>query len=210
MIHSAMTRFALVQVPIAVLFATTSFASDESFEVTDTFEQGKHSSRSALRGEFEIANGVLKVHHDPELYTKYKDHGPIVIYSGKFQNGRAKLRFRLSQSLAVDKPARGAFTFDGEKGHVLRVFTMTSQAGRVAVWNEGEKKPTIVARDLPKVELGKWYDLEVVVDGGLAKITLAGKTVAVEHEGLKRAKTNAKYSTAFATMELDEFSIHAK
>lgn len=179
-------------------------------DVSDSFDQAKHPARKTLRGDYQFEDGVLKVGHDPALYKKYKDHGPIVIYDGAFQNAEVKMKFRLTQAANVDKPARGAFTFDGESGHVVRIFTMTNQPGRVIVWKEGDKKPTVVAKDLPAVKPGEWTELIVSINGERGTATLAGKTVQFEHAAVARPKTNAKYSTAFATMEIDEISIRGE
>ena len=157
-----------------------------------------------------IRGGVLSVGHDQTLYEKYKNHGPIVVYEQDFHDAEATLVFRLIPDQTTKQPARGAFTFDGETGHVLRVYTSIEQPGRVGVWHDGDKKPVILTRDLPKVEPGEWTTLKIVVKGSEAEIALGGKSVTVEHPALERAKTNAKYSAAFSTMELDDFKLRAE
>lgn len=179
-------------------------------EINDSFDAERHPARKALRGHYDVKDGVLSVGHDPELYAKYKDHGPIVTYAASFRDADASLRFRLLDDPEQKAPARGAFTLDGNKGHVLRVFTYTNQPGRAVVWNEGEKKAIPLTKELPTIEFGKWTDLKIAVNGTRATITLAGKSVEVEHPALARQKTNAKYSSAFAKMELDEFSLEAR
>lgn len=195
---------------LSLMMASASVSLADSFEIVDTFDKRKNPDRAMSRGEFEVSDGILTVGHSPELYAKYKNHGPIVIYKGNFTDAETRLKFKLTQAEGSDDPARGAFTFDGESGHVLRVFTRTNQPGRVAVWNEGDEKPTMLSVDLPKIESGKWYELSVVVKGDQATIKLGDKTASVQHAALTRLKTNAKYSSAFATLHLDEFSIRAK
>lgn len=191
-----------------LLTVASAFGAD--FKVTDTFDDAKLRERAAVRGEFEFNDGVMKVEHNPDLYKKYKDHGPMVVYAGQFKDADVHLRFRLGQTTKADSPARGAFTFDGASGHVMRVFTLTNAKGRIIAWKEGDTTPVTLTKELPKLKAGVWYDLKVSSQGNKATVELAGETISVEHEAIARPKTNAKYSTAFATMELDQFTVAGK
>ena len=85
---------------------------------TDPFTaDAKVPERRAVRGDWQIAEGIAKCTQDDALYEKYKNHGPIIFYDVPTTDATIRYAFRPAGCQAV------VFTLNADKGHVFRVVT---------------------------------------------------------------------------------------
>ena len=180
--------------------ATQVFAPD----FKDNFTDPKLKERRAGRGDWKIADGIARCTQDAEIYKKNKDHGPILLYSVPTQDSTVHFSFRAQGCKAI------AFTMDGAKGHVFRVFIADTITG-IRVWPGGSIGQTAkpLGKDDPtKLVQGEWTEVTVEVRG--SKVTLKiGKdyTKTVEDPYIAVAKTNIMIGFSFGTLEVKEFTV---
>ena len=86
---------------ICVLFfalsSTTLFAESPASAKTlinDDYADAKYKIRKPLRGDWKIENGVAAVTQDDELYKKFKNHGPIMVYEVPHDDASAEVTFK--------------------------------------------------------------------------------------------------------------------
>ena len=145
--------------------------------------------------------------HDDELYKKFKDHGPILTYESNYRDGVVETVFKGSDAKETQ---RIVFTMDGEKGHVVRVIMRPGNPSRLLVWNDEEKKPTVLATDLPALSEDQWTPLRVETKGINVDLRIGEENFSFEHPGIARQKTNAKISFAFGNFAAKEFHLIPK
>lgn len=169
-----------------------------------------------LRGDWSSDDGSLACDFDPALYEKYKDHGPILVREFEQPTADATLRatFTITQSEQSEKPPRVILTFDGTKGHVMRVFLFVGSGSdgqmgptsRAIVWEEGSKKSTPIVPNgkMPRIMTGQQHRIAMSTEGETATIVLDGQTFTATHPAIGRPKTNAKLGFAFGDLTLPE------
>ncbi len=185
--------------------------------IDDDYSSAEYSKRNAARGPWKIENGIATVKHDDELYKKYKNHGPIMIYNVPHTDAIVVVEVKPTDCKTV------VFTMDAaEGGHAFRVKLRTqgkskggpsSQIVTYAAKKEGaEKAETIVLNsdDTPKLINNEWNRIEISVVGEKATFKLGDKTVQVKHPRIAQEKSIAKIGFAFGSLSLRKFSLEAK
>jgi hypothetical protein len=176
--------------------------------IKDSFADG--SLHEATRGKWTYAEKVASCTSDPELYKKFKNHGPIIRWSSEFVDGSTSFDFKPTDC------QRLVFTFNGD-GHIFRVILMDAQktgrkvTSRILAWAEKSSKTnkgtTINPEGLPNLPAldKKWTKLSIVVNDGSADLTLGDFKTTLKHPALKRAKNSITLSFASGKIDMRNF-----
>ena len=192
--------------PILMLLSVSIIASGESPLLHDDYTQAEHKIRKAMRGDWKIDGGVASVTQDDELYKKYKNHGPIMVYGIPHDDASAEVTFKPSGCKAV------VFTMDADGGgHAFRVKLSLKAPGIALTYiNEpGKEKatPVFLSKELPKLKEDEWTTIKVRVVGDKATVTVGETTVEVQHEKIDQAKKIAKLGFSFGSLEIKQFDL---
>jgi len=217
---SCMRYLVLMIAVVAWLLPMTARAADEqgAVLVNDNFTQAEYPHRNAARGDWKIEGGVAAVTQDDELYRKYKNHGPIMIYTVPHTDATAVVEFRPEGCKAV------VFTMDAEAGgHAFRVRLMgedpKSPKRGSAIVTYAAKKPgaakaemIVLAnkKDVPTLQDGEWTRLEVTVIGDTATVKIGDQSFRVQHERIAQDKKIAKLGFSFGALEIRKFELQAE
>ena len=164
----------------------------------DDFASAKHPTRQALRGEWKFAENVASCVSDPELYKKFKNHGPILRWPTKFTDG----------TVAFELKAKGCSRIVitlNEEGHVFRISLNDEQKTRIFGWvgrSSKTNKPKTIAKDgVPTAGAidGKWMKGRMVFSGNECRITLGDYTAKLNHPSIGRKK--GEFTISFASGE---------
>jgi hypothetical protein len=189
-----------------LVFAVTAVAAplvDDDF--TSTQLSGRDLSPS--RGTWKFADGVATCTQDDALYTKNKNHGPIIWYKTTFTD--ATVRF----SVRAEKAKTFVFTLNDENGHVFR-YVLTPAALAVRAWKEQghDAKPDVlpVAKDAPMLVDGEWIPAELRFTGDRCTLKL-GKNYTQEfrHPSVAKQKTALGLGFSFGTLSVRDVSVVA-
>lgn len=185
--------------------------------VDDDYTQASYPHRNAARGDWIIADGVASVTQDDELYKKYKNHGPIMIYTVPHTDASAVVEFKPEGCRAV------VFTMDAaEGGHAFRVKLVPEDPKRPrqrsAIVSYLAKKPgaekaeqvVLNNKNVPALADGDWTRLEVTVVGDTATVKLGEETIRVQHDQIAQAKKIAKLGFSFGALEIRQFQLQAE
>ncbi len=197
-------KFRLSVVCWLLAVANVAFADRPIFQ--DDYSKAKHELRSPSRGEWKIEKGIASVTQDEELYKKYKNHGPIMIYNVAHDDAMAEVTFKPNGCKAV------VFTMDAKTGgHAFRVKLSPKAAGAVLTYikEKGAEKATPVFLDktLPKLNENEWTTLKVKVVGSEAVVMVGDKTFKVKHEKIDQAKKVAKLGFSFGSLQIKQFNL---
>ncbi len=203
-------------ISIACLFAFLSLSIKAAEPVPakplihDEFNSSEMAERNAARGDWKIANGQAKVAHNDELYKKFKNHGPIMIYTVDHTDANAVVEFKPNGCKTV------VFTMDAkEGGHAFRVKLMTAaKPGSTIVTygpKEGKEKAPVItlSRDVPELIDGNWNRIEMTVKGSDATVTVNGKKISVSHKRISQPKKIAKIGFAFGDFTIRKFDLNS-
>lgn len=183
------------------LAATALVAAEPVFK--DSFTEATAvPERRAMRGDWQIAEGIAKCIQDDELYKKNKDHGPILFYDLPTKDATHRFAFKPSGCETV------VFTLNGEGGHVFRMVTSARGSGFRA-FPPGDEK-SIQTRNEPEWKLaeGTWTEVMVTLKGPTATVKFGDReAVTVEHESYAAAKVNFSLGFSFGTLEVKEISV---
>ncbi len=179
-----------------VLAAATVPAGESSFR--DAFvASAPVPERRAMRGDWNIAEGVARCTQDDLLYKKYKNHGPILFYD--FPTTDATFR-------CVVKPTGCqslVFTLNGTGGHVFRLIARAKGTTLLAFPPDSEKPVETGSRPEWKLREGEWTEIVVTLKGSKAIVSLAGREpITVEHDTYGTPKVNFSVGFAFGTLEV--------
>ncbi len=194
------SRFALT---ILALFTTSLLHSGEAL-FTDPFTaDDKVAERRAMRGDWQIADGVASVTQDDALYKKFKDHGPILFYDLPTTNATFHYAVKPEGCKSI------VFTLNADEGHIFRFVSAATGTSLRAFPPEGEAKSIATGREkdwiLPEKE---WTPVKVVIVGSSATITIGEhEPVTVEHESYDRAKTNFSIGFAYGTLAVKDVRV---
>ena len=186
---------------------SSDLVAENANPIADTFTKPKMKERQAARGNWEYNNGIATCSHDDELYKKFKDHGPILTYGSTYRDAVVETEFKGNDA---PEKQRIVFTMDGDRGHVVRLIFSPAKPSRLLVWNEGDEKPTVIARDLPVLNENEWTPLRVETKGTLVSLRIGDDEFSYEHDAIARQKTNAKISFAFGNFSAKEFHLIPK
>jgi hypothetical protein len=183
-------------------------------ELVDDFTRPDLEGRLAERGEWKFEDGEASAVADAELYKKYKNHGPILKWSGEFND--ATISFEMK---AMDCQ-RVVFTLNGD-GHIFRVTladeTPQATAGaskvptRVIAWattsskeNKGDTIAPEGLPDLPKIN-GEWVTVRLTVEGDQGELSIGDFKTAITHDALARDKNMVMLTFAHGALAVRNF-----
>ena len=186
-----------------------------NFLVVDNFTKPELENRKPMRGDWKIQNGIASATQDPELFEKYKKHGPIMVYEATHTDAHVVFDVRPTDCRTV------VFTMDAAAGgHAFRIRLRTQNAGSkkgassqivtYAAKQAGEKAKMIVLsedRDVPKLVNGHWNRVEASVVGDTATVNINGTVIKVQHPRIAQEKKVAKLGFAFGKLEIREFRL---
>jgi hypothetical protein len=178
-------------------FLLAPFVQGDGFH--DDFSDPELKSRQALRGEWFFEKGTASCVADPELYTKFANHGPILRWPAEFTNGTLEFEFR------PKKCQRVVITLN-EKGHVFRMSFQDAERTRFFGWigqsSKTNKPKTIAKEGVPSIgDLdGKWVKSKLVFHGNTADITFGDYNAALKHEAVGRKK--GEFTISFASGQI--------
>ena len=184
------TALALIALPLQAADAPTfsdPFTADAKVPV-----------RRAMRGDWQIADGVAKCKQDDALYKKYKNHGPIIFYDLPTTDSTIRYEFKPQGCKAV------VFTLNAQKGHVFRFATIAGSTTFRAFPPDGEKKSILSgAKKEWKLKEGEWTSVEVKMEGKKATVKFGDhEAFVIEHDTYAKAKTNLSVGFSFGTLSL--------
>lgn len=156
----------------------------------------KVPERRAMRGDWQIADGIAQCTQDDALYKKYKDHGPIIFYDVATTDSTVRYSFKPQGCKSV------VFTLNGKKGHVFRFVTgARGTSFRAFPPNSGVKSiETGLEKDWLLKE-GEWTSVEIKIVGKKAAVKFGDhEVVAIEHDTYAAEKTNLSVGFSFGTL----------
>lgn len=179
--------------------------------INDDFTEEDYP-RNAARGNWEIVDEVASVEQEEELYKKYQNHGPIMIYKVDHTDARAIVEFQPTDCKTV------VFTMDAaEGGHAFRVKLRTQGEGAggpastILTYgpkpDEGKAEMIVLSEDVPKLKNGEWHRIEVTVRGAQATVTIGGQMIEVEHPRIAQTKKIAKLGFSFGKLSIRSFQL---
>ncbi|NND96510.1 MAG: hypothetical protein HKN47_04175 [Pirellulaceae bacterium] len=200
-------RVFLAFVVLSVAGSVSQAESPAGMLVHDDFTEGKHPTRQAARGDWKIDSGVASVTQDDALYKKYKNHGPIMIYTVAHDDAAAEVTFKPSGCKAV------VFTMDAkEGGHAFRVKLSPKMPGAALTYikEPGKEKatPVFLNKELPTLKDDEWTTLKVRVVGDRATVTVNNTMFDVRHEQIDQEKKIAKLGFSFGSLSIKQFDLN--
>ncbi len=173
-------------------------------DVVDNFSKSDWKGRQALRGDWKFENNQASCMSDPELYRKFKNHGPILRWSpaAPFKDGTVEMEFQ------PKKCQRIVITLNNKTGHVFRV-VLTDNAKtktRIFGWAHPSKekdKPseTLAQKGVPtSKELdGQWVQFRLAISGSEARLQIGKFSETLQHASIAREK--GEFTISFASGE---------
>ncbi len=102
--------------------------------VKDMFTTAKFNPRNAARGDWKIEGGIASVTQDDAMFKKFKNHGPIMIYTVGHDDATAIVDIKPTGCRTV------VFTMDAENGgHAFRVKLRTKRENDSPAEANGKK-----------------------------------------------------------------------
>lgn len=77
-----------------MLIKSTSNAADSNELLRDDYSTPQHPTRKPQRGDWKIDDSVAFVKQDDQLYKKYQNHGPIMVYEIPHSDVSAVVEFK--------------------------------------------------------------------------------------------------------------------
>lgn len=173
-------------------------------EIVDDFSRADWNGRQALRGEWKFENNQASCVSDPELYKKYKNHGPILRWSPTkpFKDGTIEMEFQ------PQKCQRLVITLNNKTGHVFRIALTDNKTTKTRIFGwahpSSEKdKPaeTLAVKGVPTAtEIdGQWVKLRLAIIGSEARVTIGKYSETLQHASIAREK--GEFTISFASGE---------
>ena len=174
-----------------------------------------------LRGDWDGSAEAITCEFDPATYAKYDNHGPIITrtFEQPVTDARLMATFTLDGEIpkAKNQRPRVVLTFDGTKGHAVRVWLFAAAGdatngdgpkSRAGAWPEGSKKVANIIPNgkLPPLAMGEPMTIDIRTQGDRLTVTAAGETFTATHPGVGREKRNAKISFAFGDLTLTDLA----
>ncbi|MFP6765113.1 MAG: hypothetical protein VB858_15905 [Planctomycetaceae bacterium] len=199
---------------ITAFCSLTSAVSADDFR--DDFSDARFNGRQAERGEWVFRNRTASCVADPELYGKFKNHGPILKWPHEFRDGIISFEMRARRCQRV------VFTLNGD-GHIFRVTladeTASAPAGpskvptRLIAWatksskqNKGDTIRPAGLPDLPAVN-GRWVKVMLSVKGQQATLNIGDYQTKIDHAALGRDRNQVLLTFAYGQLEVRNFRL---
>jgi hypothetical protein len=205
-------RIVAAFVVLAQIVAPSAMAE----EFVDDFSSSKLEGRQAERGAWQYKNGIASCVADPELYKKFKNHGPILKWPREFSDATIEFEFKASDCQRV------VFTLNGE-GHIFRVTLADERpdapAGaskvptRLIAWasksSKQNKGDTIKPKGMPDLSVinQKWVPLKIDVKGNHAVLTIGHFQAEIDHGALARGKNMVMLTFAYGELAVRNFQM---
>ncbi|MEM9943102.1 MAG: alkaline phosphatase [Planctomycetota bacterium] len=172
--------------------------------VADNF-QSSHPCRKALRGDWQYDSNIASCTADPELFKKYKNHGPILRYPVKFQDGMIEFEVQ-------GKGVKKLVLTLNEKGHVFRMIHLDDKSSRIIGWSGPSKttdSETIGKKDVPSAASfsDDWVPVKIVIKEDSAIINAGKYYEIVRHDSLRRPKTEFTLSFHEGKLQVRNFRL---
>lgn len=167
----------------------------EGAGVADSFASAKHPSRQALRGDWKFVEGTASCVSDPELYKKFKNHGPILRWPVSFTDGVVEFSFRPQGCERI------VITLN-EDGHVFRIALSDEARTRIFGWvgrsSKTNKPKTIAKAGVPTSGSldGRWVKVRMKFAGSRAEMRIGDYTAELKHASIGRKK--GEFTLSFA------------
>lgn len=193
--------FAVASLALPFLLSTAVWAKEPIFK--DDFDAAtKVPERRAMRGDWQIDDGIARVTQDDELYKKYKDHGPILFYDVATTDATFRYAFKAEGCKTV------VFTINGD-GHVFRIVSSEKGTSVRAFPPSGEQKSISTSQQKDwTLKDGEWTEVEVMVDGETVTISFGEhEPVTVEHTSHANEKTNFSIGHSFGTLSVKNLTV---
>lgn len=201
----------IIRISIVLLIAPPFVIAEE---FVDDFRSAKLEGRFAERGEWKFETGIASCVSDPDLYKKYKNHGPILKWPCEFNDATIQFEMKATDCQRV------VFTLNGD-GHIFRTTLADERpdapAGtsgvptRVIAWatksskqNKGDTIKPQNMPDLPAVN-GKWVPVKLDVKGKRAVLTIGEFQTEINHAALTRDKTMVMLTFAHGEVSVRNF-----
>ena len=198
----------IFSIGMAIMFAATGVLGEE---FVDDFRGAELEGRLAERGEWQFQNGIATCIADPNLYKKFKNHGPILKWPREFSDGTIEFEMKAADCQRV------VFTLNGD-GHIFRVTLaderpdapagMSKVPTRVIAWatksskqNKGDTIKPKHMPDLPKVNR-RWVRVQLMVKGNKATLTIGDFRTEIVHPALARDKNMVMLTFAHGTLSV--------
>lgn len=199
------TRMKLPLPFLALAFVLTALPVLGGTLVDDKFTSPTLPGRdlSPNRGVWKLADGIATCTQDDDLYTKNKNHGPVVWYNTAFTD--ATIRF----AIRAEKVKQFVFTLNNEKGHVFR-YVMGPMPLSVRAWDTqgGTAKPdAFPVKNGPKLAEGEWIQAELKFAGNECTLSVGDFTQSFTHPANAKNKTKMGLGFAFGTLQVKDVSI---
>jgi hypothetical protein len=191
-----------------LLLVIISSSQAETF--TDDFSKAELTERQATRGLWKFENNIATCKADPELYKKFKNHGPIIKYPRKCKAGTVEFEMKATDC------SRIVFTFNGD-GHIFRLCLADKEksskwiSNRIIAWSTKSSKEnkgdSIRPKEMPDAKSisGKWVKFKIAVKDKTANLSIADFTTTIEHAALARDKNMIMLSFADGDIALKNF-----
>ena len=112
-------RLSILVLATSTLLATAPLVAAGETSVQDAFTQDSHPQRVAVRGDWQFNDGVASCVADPDLYKKFKNHGPIIRYPIAYRGADGQ-RLLVEFEVKARDVSRLVITLNGD-GHVYRI-----------------------------------------------------------------------------------------
>ena len=195
----------------ALLISTPILADDE---FVDDFRSPKLEGRLAERGEWQFQNGIASCVADPDLYKKFKNHGPILKWPRKFNDATIEFEMKAKDCQRV------VFTLNGD-GHIFRATLADERpdapAGqsrvptRLIAWatksskqNKGDTIKPKQMPDLPAVN-EQWVRVRLKVEGKHATLSIGEFQTEINHAAIARDKNMVMLTFAHGELSVRNF-----
>ena len=173
-------------------------------EIVDDFSMPGWKGRQALRGDWKFENNQASCVADPELYKKFKNHGPILRWSPAkpFTDGTVEMEFQ------PKKCQRIVITLNNKTGHVFRIALTDNKTTKTRIFGwahpSSEKdKPaeTLAVKGVPTAADidGQWVKLRLAITGSEARVTIGKYSETLKHASIARDK--GEFTISFASGE---------
>lgn len=203
----------IFSVGIALLIGAPVGAGEE---FVDDFGDAKLEGRQAERGEWRFRNGIASCVADPDLYKRFKNHGPILKWPRELSDASILFEMKATNCQRV------VFTLNGD-GHIFRVTLaderpdapagMSKVPTRLIAWatksskqNKGDTIKPKSMPDLPAVN-GKWVQVKLDVKGNRAMLTIGNFQTQINHAALARDKNMVMLTFAHGDLSVRKFRI---
>lgn len=200
--------------------AFSSKSPQLSIKFEDDFSSADSSVRTtdASRGQWTFRNNIASATCDPELFAKYKNHGPVIRWEAAFSQADIEFEMKSSDSQRV------TFTLNGD-GHVFRI-TLTDRTPtakpkpspletKIIAWatksskkNQGDVFQPDGMPDLASLK-DRWVKVSLKIRGERVVVAIDDFKTSLAHQALLRDKNLIGLTFAHGKLAIRNFKLNA-